>query len=112
MVTEIRTVAEQLIDQEEVQQNPYEVLETLSASTLVVITWISALASWSWPVKVSLLLCTYVHFHLKKKNTNLHKYAVSGILLLYSLIAPSDKEQGDKSVLSERKHSEKLERSP
>lgn len=48
----------------------------------------------------------------KKENTNLHKYAVSGILLLYSLIAPSDKEQGDKSVLSERKHSEKLERSP
>lgn len=63
-------------------------------------------------MKVSSLLCTYVHFHLKKKeNTNLHKYAVSGILLLYSLIAPSDKEQGDESVLSERKHCEKLERS-
>lgn len=57
--------------------------------------------------------CTFMHMCTLslKKNMNLHKYAVSGILLLYSLTTPSDKEQGDKSVLSERKHSEKLERS-
>lgn len=55
---------------------------------------------------------TYVLFHKYNNNkTHLRKYAVSGILLLHYLTASSDKGQGDKFVLSEGIHSEKLQSS-
>lgn len=58
-------------------------------------------------------VCTYVLFHKNNNNnkTHSHKYAVSGILLLHYLTAFSDKGQGDKFVLSEGIHPEKLQRS-